>query len=74
MRRLTDILHEVKISGELARVKKLFKTSFKTFLGGKSRDTKLDFIEDMISDALTKSDQKFLILRLQKNQTRKKKK
>ena len=70
--KLKDIF-EAKQSGELARVKKLFRDSFKTFLSSKSRDTKLDFLMDVIDDAIGKSDKKHLILKLQRSQQRKKK-
>jgi hypothetical protein len=67
------ILPEQKLSGELNRVRKLFVSGFKQFLKSKSRDTKLDFIEEVINDTLAKSDIKFLILRLQKGYQKKKK-
>jgi hypothetical protein len=65
-------LAEQKLSGELERVRKLFLSAYKQFLKSKSRDTKLDFIESIIDDTLTKSDIKFLILRLQKGYQKKK--
>jgi hypothetical protein len=68
---LSRILSERKLSGELLRVEKLFKHSFKSFLGSRSRDVKLDFMEKIIKDTLSKNDVKFLILRLQKRQSKK---
>ena len=71
--KLKQILNE-KLSGEIMRVKKLFITSFKTFLGGKSREKRLEFIFEVINSILTKAEIKFLILDLQKGQQKKKKK
>lgn len=68
--KLSQVFTEQKLSGELDRVRKLFVNGFKTFLGSKSRETKLDFMEDVINDTLSKSDRKFLILRLQKGQNK----
>jgi hypothetical protein len=72
--KLKDIIQEQKLSGELGRIRKLFVSGFKSFVGGKSRDTRLDFIENVVDDTLTKAEIKFLILRLQKGQQKKKKK
>lgn len=70
--KLTDALTEQKLSGELNRIRDLFVKGFKSFVGGKSREVRLDFIENVIDDTLTKAETKFLILRLQKSQTQKK--
>lgn len=72
--KLSDALNEQKLSGELNRIRDLFVKGFKSFVGGKSRDTRLDFIEEVIDDTLTKAEIKFLIIRLQKGQSKKKKK
>lgn len=72
--KLADLLSEQKLSGELSRIRDLFVKGFKTFVGGKSRNTRLDFLEGVVDDTLTKAEIKFLILRLQKGQSRKKKK
>ena len=70
MMKLSDILQEQKLSGELIRVRDLFVKGFKSLLGSRSRDTKLDFMEEVINETLSKSDKKFLILRLQKGQNK----
>lgn len=70
--KISDIIQEQKLSGELKRVRDLFVKGFKTFLKSKSRETKLDFLEQVIDDTLTKSDIKFLVLRLQKGYNKKK--
>lgn len=70
--KLTDVIEEQKLSGELNRVRDLFVKGFKTFLSSKSRDVKLDFLEEVIGDTITKSDVKYLILRLQKGMNKKK--
>lgn len=70
--KLTDVIEEQKLSGELNRVRDLFVKGFKTFLSSKSRDVKLDFFEEVIGDTITKSDVKYLILRLQKGMNKKK--
>ena len=70
--KLSSIIQEKKLSGELNRVRELFVKAFKTFLKSKSRDTKLDFIESVVDDTLSKSDIKYLILRLQRGGSKKK--
>jgi len=69
--KLSDLLLEGGISGEMKRVEKLFVKSFNSFLGNRSREVKLDFIERVVHDILAKSDIKHLILRLQKNKNSK---
>lgn len=74
---LSDILllKEEKLSGELKRIKRLFISGFKTFLSGKSREVKLNFMENIIDSTITnKSDLKLFILRLQKSYHKPKKK
>lgn len=71
--KLSDLIQEQKLSGELNRVRELFVKGFKTFLKSKSRDTKLDFMEGVVNDTLSKADIKYLILRLQKGYQKKKK-
>ena len=71
--KLSDILVTEQLSGELNRVRKLFVQGFKTFLGGKSRDKRLDFIYEVIDDTLNKTEIKFLILALQKGRSKKEK-
>lgn len=70
--KLSDIFTEQKLSGELKRVRDLFVKGFRTFLKSKSRDVKLDFLESVIDDTITKAEVKFLILRLQKGFNKKK--
>jgi len=60
-------------SGKLVRIKKLFIKGYKQFIAGKSRDTRLDFIQEVIDETLSRSDRRFLILRLQKAYQNKKK-
>ena len=72
--KLGEILKEQKLSGELNRIRDLFVKGFKSFVGGKSREVRLDFIQSVIDDTLTKPEIKFLILRLQKGSQKKKKK
>lgn len=70
--KLSDLLTEDKLSGELSRVRDLFVKGFKSFLKNRSRDTRLDFIEEVIHDTISKADLKFLIIRLQKARHKKK--
>lgn len=69
--KLSEAVAKQKHSGELSRIRKLFLKGFNQFLSGKSRDVRLDFVEDVLSESLSKSDIKFLILRLQKGFNRK---
>jgi len=72
--KLSDaILNEEKLSGELGRIRKLFVNGFKMFLKGKSRKIRLDFLEEVIDDTISKAEIKFLILRLQRGNQKKKK-
>lgn len=75
MKDLKDIILEArKISGELVRVKKLFVKSYGLYLGGKSRKTRLDFFEEIIVDLLSRTELKFLIIRLQREYSKNSKK
>jgi len=70
--KLSDIIKESKLSGELHRARNLFIDRYKRLLGGKSRELRLDFIEDILDETMTKAEIKFLILRLQKAYQKKK--
>lgn len=64
--KLSDIFKEQKVSGELTRVRKLFVRAFKSSLASRSREVKLDFVQELINDTLSDADIRFLRLRLLK--------
>ena len=70
---LKELLTE-QLSGELKRVRDLFVKGFKTFLGGKSREKRLDFMEAVVDETMNKAEMKLFIIQLQKNFNKKKKK
>ena len=56
-----------EVSGEMARAKQLFVKSFKNYLGGKNRQTRLNVIEEVLSAIIAdKTELKLLILGLNK--------
>jgi len=63
---LSDIINEANLGGETKRVKELFIKTFKATLKSRSRDIKLDYIMDILEEVLSKSDMRFLTLRLQR--------
>jgi len=68
------LILEDKLSTEIARLKKLFIKAYRTYLSNKPRKQKLDVLEEIILSCLDdKTDLKLLIIRLNENYSRGKK-
>jgi len=63
--KLLDLLQEN--SGDLKRKRDLFVTKWKQVMRPKSRKAKIDYVEKVLDDILTKDEKRFLVLQLQKN-------
>lgn len=64
--KLLDVLQEG--SADLDRVKKMFLDRWKNIMKHKSRATKLDYVEKMVDELLTKDEIRFLVIKLQRKQ------
>lgn len=62
--RLMDLL--VEGSADLDRIKKMFIERWNKIMRPKSRKTKIDYIEKLVNDTLTKDEVRFLIIQLQR--------
>lgn len=62
--KLADILYEG--SADLNRVRDMFVSRWKKIMKPKSRKNKLDYVEKLVDDILTKDEIRFLVIQLQK--------
>ena len=61
---LLDVLLEG--SGDLKRVRDMFVVRWNRIMKHKTRKVKLDYVEKLVDDILTKDETRFLVIQLQK--------